>query len=65
MLLQDDRICVLFVTHWTLRKGSHGRFGPVNPHVGLQIAFGCEGSLAYLTLKWTLSRVDAVMHLKG
>ena len=65
MLLKNEEIRELFVAHRTLVHHSEWRFGPVDPHVGLQIPFRREGAPANFTLEGAFTSMNTVMHLKG
>ena len=43
VLLEDQGIGILFVADGALMEHPHGGLGPVDPHVGLQVALGGEG----------------------
>ena len=65
MLLKNEEIRELFMTDRALMHHSEWRFGPVDPHVGLQIAFRREGAPTNFTFEWTFTSMNTVMHLKG
>ena len=65
VLLQHERVCVLFMTHGALMEHSHGRLGSMYAHVRLQVALRSEGSTADATLKRPFAGVRSVVHLQG
>ena len=53
------------MTHRTLGKLTHWRLGPVHAHVGLEITFCSETSVANFAFKWSLASMNSVVHLQG
>ena len=65
MFLEHERVRVALLADQTLVKRAHGRPDLVHAHVGLQITFGGESSLADLTTVGSLACVGSVVHLQS
>ena len=64
VLLQDQSVGKLLVTHTASVKCADWRLGAVHAHVSLEIALRGERASADLTAEWSLTRMSTVVHLQ-